>query len=95
MEDFLTSPLFIPMLITLGIFYFLVIRPANQEREAKDKLLTSLAKDDKIVTLSGLWGTVVSVSDQTLELQIAEKTRVTIDKSSVARRQGDPEKPAS
>jgi len=88
------NPLF-PMLIGLGIFYFLVIRPANQEREAKEKLLTSLAKDDAIVTASGLWGKVVSVSDDTVELQIADKTRVTIDKTSVARRQGEPGKSAT
>ncbi|MEM6929620.1 MAG: preprotein translocase subunit YajC [Myxococcota bacterium] len=94
MTELLQSPL-IPILFGLGIFYFLVIRPANQEREAKEQLLTSLAKDDKVVTTAGLWGTVVSVSDNTLELQIADKTRVTIDKSSVARRQGEPEKPAS
>jgi len=92
--DFLSSPL-IPILIGLGIFYFLVIRPANQEREAKEKLLDSLAKDDEVVTTFGMWGKVVSVSDQTLELQIADKTRVTIDKAAVARRQGDPEKSAS
>ncbi|MEN0061597.1 MAG: preprotein translocase subunit YajC [Myxococcota bacterium] len=94
MEAILSNPLF-PLLIGIGIFYFLVIRPANQEREAKEKLLASLAKDDKVVTAAGLWGTVVSVSDHTVELQIADKARVTVDKSSVARRQGEPEKPTS
>ena len=94
MDAILSNPLF-PMLIGLGIFYFLVIRPANQERETKEKLLTSLAKDDSVVTTSGLWGKVVSVSEHTVELQVADKTRVTIDKTSVARRQGEPEKSAS
>lgn len=92
--DFLTGPI-IPLILMVGIFYFLIIRPQQQEREAKEKLLTSLAKDDKIVTVSGIWGTVVSVSDTTVDIVVGDKTRITIDKTSVGRRQGDPEKPAS
>lgn len=85
MEELLSSPL--PMiLIMFGIFWLLVWRPQEQERKAHEALLASLAKDDRVVLRSGLYGTVVGVRDTTLELEIAKNTRVVVDKQAVARR---------
>ncbi len=82
----------LPILLIFGVMYFLIIRPQIKERQEHDKLLESLAKDDAVVTSSGVHGTVVSVEDATVVLEVAEKTRITIDKKSVARRQGEPAK---
>ncbi|MCB9685275.1 MAG: preprotein translocase subunit YajC [Alphaproteobacteria bacterium] len=81
---------FLPILLIFGVMYFMVIRPQLREKGDHDKLLASLAKGDRVVTSSGIHGTVNSVDGDTLSLEIAEKTRITIEKSSIARREGDP-----
>ena len=80
----------LPILLIFGVMYFLLVRPQIQEKKQHDKLLESLARDDRVITSSGLHGTVVSVEDDVVVLEIGERTKVTIDKSSVARRKGDP-----
>lgn len=70
------------VLITL-VFYFLIIKPAQDERAAKDKLLAALQKDDRVVTAGGLHGRVVSVDGDTLQVEVAKGVVVTLDKSSV------------
>ncbi|HHO51584.1 MAG TPA: preprotein translocase subunit YajC [Deltaproteobacteria bacterium] len=82
----------LPILLIFGVMYFLIVRPQIKERQEHDKLLESLTRDDAVVTSAGIHGKVVSVSDATVVLDIGDKTRITIDKNSVARRQGEPAK---
>ena len=83
----MSSPIdLLPLLLIFGVFYFLVLRPQVRERQEHDKLVSSLAKDDEVVTASGLHGRIVSVDADTVLLEIADRTRVVIDKGTVARR---------
>jgi preprotein translocase subunit YajC len=75
-----------PLALIAGIFYFLLIRPQQQQRKTHDAMLTSLVKGNRVVTSSGLHGRIVSVSDATLVVEIGDKTKVTIDKVAIARR---------
>jgi len=89
------NPIDIVMLLALGaVLYFLILRPQAQERAAREDLLKKLAKDDHVVTDSGVHGKVVEVSDDLVVLEVASKTRITFDKAAVSRRQGEPRKPA-
>lgn len=83
----------LPVVLIFGVMYFLLVRPQIREKQEHDKLVASLAKDDQVVTGSGLHGTVVSVSDDTVVLEVAEKTRIVVDKTSITRRRAEP-KPA-
>ena len=80
----------LPILLIFGVMYFLLVRPQIQEKKEHDKLLQSLARDDRVVTSSGIHGKVVSVDEDLVVLEIGERTKVTFDKSSVARREGEP-----
>ena len=73
-----------------AVIWFLILKPEMDKRKAHDKLLGSLAKDDAVVTNSGMHGKVVKVADDTVVLEISDKTKVTIDKMAIARRQGEP-----
>jgi preprotein translocase subunit YajC len=77
------------MLAFGAILWFGFVKPELDKSRTHEELLGSLAKDDLVVTSSGVHGKIVRVSDETLLLEIAEKTRVTIEKKSVARRQGE------
>ncbi len=77
---------FIPFLLMGAVFWFLIIRPQMTERREHEELLESLAKDDLVITASGLWGRVVKVDETTVMLEVADRTRVKFDKGAVLRR---------
>ena len=76
------------MLVLFGgmfvVMYFFMIRP--QQKKAKDQktFQEAIDKGDKIVTLSGMHGKVVKVNDNTFELEIANNTVITIEKSVIS-----------
>jgi preprotein translocase subunit YajC len=76
-----------PLLMMLSIFvifYFLLIRP--QQKKAKDhrQFLENLKRGDRIVTAGGLVGEIITITDQSLTLEIADKVRVEIGRAYVA-----------
>lgn len=76
---------FVPILLMVVFFYFLIFRP-QQKREAKRRaLINSAEKGDRIVTASGIIGTIHKiVSDEEVSLEIAEGVRIRILKNSIA-----------
>ena len=82
--------LLLPWILIFGIFYFLVIRPQQKkQRQAqteRDNLLKSLKPGDKIITSSGIYGTIVAVRDKedTVLVRIAQSVSVEMLRSSVA-----------
>jgi preprotein translocase subunit YajC len=85
------NPVDIFFMVAMGlVLWLLIIRPQNQKQAAHDDLLKTLSKDDVVVTNGGAHGRVVEVSADTVVLELAEKVRITFDKTSIARRSGDP-----
>ena len=85
----LESPL-IPIVGVFLIMYFVMIKPQIDEQRAHADLLTSLAKDDKVVTKGGIWGTVHKVDGEVVVLDLGGKHRVTVDKHAIERRAETP-----
>lgn len=85
----MSSPIdLLPLLLIFGVFYFLVLRPQVREKQDHDKLVASLAKDDEIVTASGVHGRIVMDEADTVQLEVADRVRIVIDKATVAKRKG-------
>ena len=80
------SPLmqFFPLVLIFIIFYFLLIRPQKQKEKEHQKMLAGIDKNDAVVTLGGIHGTVVNVKEKTLILRIDENVKMEIEKNSVA-----------
>ncbi len=70
----------------LGIMYFVAWRPQQQEKANHEKMLAALAKGEKVVLQSGIHGKVAEVQTDTLLIEIADKTRIVVDKSGVVRK---------
>ncbi len=68
----------------LVIFYFLIIRPQRKERERHRKLIASLKKGDKVITTSGVWGTVVEIGERTVTLKVDANAKITFSKEAIA-----------
>jgi preprotein translocase subunit YajC len=69
---------FVPILLILVIFYFIVMRPATKERKAREAQLGGLKKHDRVVTNAGIHGTVVALEDDTVVLRVDDKNNVRI-----------------
>lgn len=76
----------IPILLIIVVFYFLIIRPQQARARQQRQLVTSLSTGDRIVTIGGLHGTIQSVDEDTVRLEVAPGTVVTFSKAAVARR---------
>lgn len=74
----------VPMAVIIGIFYFLVIAPANKQRKKTEAMLAALKKGDQVVTSGGIYGTIQSVDADTVILKIADNVKIKISRSSVA-----------
>jgi preprotein translocase subunit YajC len=68
-----------------GIFYFLLIRPQQKQRRDRERLLAALKKGDRVVTSSGLHGTITGLSEHTVVLRVADTVKLEFDRSAVAR----------
>lgn len=74
---------FMPLILMLLIFYFLLIRPQQKKIKQHEAMLHSLKKGDKIITGGGILGTIVSTDEFEMEIEIAHNVRVKILRSSV------------
>lgn len=75
---------FLPLILIFAIFYFLLIRPQRKQEKERQKMLSSLNKNDEIVTTGGIHGTVVNVKDKTLTLRIDENVKIEVERNCVA-----------
>ena len=73
----------IPMVLIFGIFYFLVIRPEKKKQKEHKDMVSSLKKNDEVVTSGGMHGVVVNVKDTTVVLRLDENVRVEFEKEAV------------
>jgi preprotein translocase subunit YajC len=74
------------MLAMLGVFYFFMIRPQQKKQGEQKKFLAELSKGQKVVTMGGIHGKIVSVNPDstTLLLEVAEGTKIKIDRSVIS-----------
>ena len=78
----------IPFALIFVIFYFLVILPQQKRAKQQKALLEALKKGDKVVTASGIWGTVTNLGKDTVTLQISDNTKIRIQRDQIARLRG-------
>jgi len=81
---------FLPLILIVVVFYFLLIRPQQKRQKEQKAMISALSKGDKVVTTSGIFGTIVGMDDQEnkVVLKIAENVKVEFLKSSIAGKVG-------
>ncbi len=78
--------------LLFAIFYFLIIKPQKQKQMALQKMIQALKKNDEVITIGGVHGTIVHVKDNSLVLRIADNVKIEVQKSAVAGlKKGEPE----
>jgi preprotein translocase subunit YajC len=78
----------VTMLVTFGliivVFYFLVIRPQNKKSKDAKKMLASIKKGDRVVTIGGMHGYVESVKEDVVVIKVDDNVKVKFSKSAVS-----------
>ena len=77
---------FVPIILMVLVFYFLIIRPANKQRKEHEDLLKALKKGDEVVTNGGLWARVVSLDENVATVELNDKMKVRILRDRIAGR---------
>ena len=71
----------IMMVVMLGVFYFMLIRPENKRKKEAEQMRSSVKKGDKITTIGGIVGTVVDVKENNIVIETsADQVRLELAK---------------
>jgi preprotein translocase subunit YajC len=86
--------LFLPLILIMVIFYFLMILPAQRRQKKVSEMLKSLKNGDKVITNGGIYGTIVGLDDgeDTVQLRIAEQVKMKVARNAIAGMQQEPPK---
>ena len=85
------SPVFVQPLIFLAIgliFYFIVFLPNRKRQKALQDMLNNLKNGDKVITSGGIFGSITRVSDQSVQLQVANNVRIEVSRPAIVGFQG-------
>lgn len=81
--DFISS--FIPIILLIAIFWFLIFRPQQKRMKAHQAMLASIKRGDTIVTNGGVVGKVTkAVENEDLEVEIAQGVKIKVVRTMVA-----------
>ena len=69
------------LVIMIGVFYFMLIRPENKRKKEAEQMRSSVKKGDKITTIGGIVGTVVDVKENNIVIETsADQVRIELAK---------------
>jgi preprotein translocase subunit YajC len=78
---------FLPILLLVAIFYFMLSRPMRKRQKNHDEMISSLKSGDRVITSGGVHGTVVAVKESTAMLKVADQVKIEVTKSAISSRQ--------
>jgi len=74
----------IPLMLMFGIMYFLVILPQQRQRKKVQQMLSAIKNGDKVITTSGIYGTINGMDGDTIILKIADNVKIRIARAAIA-----------
>ena len=79
----------VPFILIFVIFYFMLILPQQKKQKQQKAMMESLKKGDKVITSSGIWGTVTNLGKDTVTLQVSDNTKIKMQREFIARVRSD------
>lgn len=74
----------IMLVLVIGVFYFFMIRPQMKKQKEESKFRSTIEKGDKVVTVGGIHGKVISTQDTTVMLEV-DSGRMKIEKNAISK----------
>ncbi len=75
---------FMPLVLIMVIFYVLLILPAQRRQKKTQAMLSALKTGDKVVTTGGLYGTILGLDGEAVQLRVADQVKVKVARSAIA-----------
>jgi preprotein translocase subunit YajC len=76
--------LFLPLILIMVVFYFLMILPQQRRQKKTNEMLRNLKNGDKVVTNGGIYGTIVGLEDDAVQLRIADQVKIKVARNAIA-----------
>ncbi len=86
--------LILPLVLFVGIFYFLILRPQRQRAKQQQELMSSIGLGDEVRTIGGIIGRIISMDDENVVLEV-EEGRLKVARRAVATKTTVPEPPTT
>jgi preprotein translocase subunit YajC len=74
---------FLPLILIIVVFYFLLILPQQRRQKKHQKMLQEINKGDRVITSSGMYGTIANVKERSFIVVIADGVKVEIEKGHI------------
>ncbi|MBI4063645.1 MAG: preprotein translocase subunit YajC [Elusimicrobia bacterium] len=74
-----------PILVFGAIFYFLLLRPQQKANQERQKMLTAIKRNDRVLTSGGVYGTVLNIKGDILDVKLADNVKVEVNRSYIAK----------
>jgi preprotein translocase subunit YajC len=80
----------VPFALVLAIFYFIILLPMKRKQQKVQQFLDNLKVGDRVITTGGIHGQVTKLSEDIVQLQIADKVRIEVARAAVGGYRGQP-----
>ena len=74
---------FLPFIMVIVVFYFLVIRPQKKKLEQEQAFLNKLDKGAEVYTKNGILGTITGLTDKIVTLEVSEGVKIKMLRSQI------------
>ena|SRR5690242_1476634 len=75
---------FLPLLLVFVIFYFLLIRPQQRKAKEHQELVGKLKRNDEVMTSGGIYGKVISLTENIVTLEVAPNVRIRVHRPQIS-----------
>lgn len=72
------------LVVFIGIFYFLIIRPQSKRNKQQRQMISALAVGDEVVSAGGMYGRIAAMDDAIIDLEVAKGVQIKLQKTSIA-----------
>ena len=79
---------FLPFALILAIIYFVILLPARRRQKKVQEFRAALKVGERVITTSGIYGSITKLNDRSVQLQVADKVRIEVSRSAVGGYQG-------
>ena len=85
------TTLVLPFLMVFAIYYLIVILPTRRNQKKAQEMIQNLKVGDKVITNSGIYGTIAGLKGDRIQLRVAENVKIEMSRNAVTALQIDQE----
>ena len=76
-------PMIIFLVVIFALFYFVMIRPQRRRQKEHETLVQELQKGDRVMTAGGIYGTIESLSEDSVVIKVESGATLRVARGSV------------